>query len=89
MFDTQTLLGVLKYKVDELETIVNQISSGSSSGSENTISIPATQITLYNPSTGDTLTIQQARELIKIPHSLQQTLVVNIQIAKHLTCKQN
>jgi hypothetical protein len=29
VFDSQTLLAALKYKVDELQTVVNQISSGS------------------------------------------------------------
>jgi hypothetical protein len=50
-FDTETSLAALKYKVDELQTIVNQISSGSglgsglSSGSTISLPIPATQLT--------------------------------------------
>jgi hypothetical protein len=73
-FDTETLLAVLKYKVDELQAVVNQISSGSGSGSSSgsTISlpIPATQLTWCNTNTGDTLTIQQALEIIKVQVSL-------------------
>jgi hypothetical protein len=70
IIDIQTSLVTLKYKVEELQTNVNQISSGSSSGSGNTISIPATQIIWSNPTTGDTIAIQQAIELIKVQVSL-------------------
>jgi hypothetical protein len=81
MFDTQTSLAVLKYKVDELQTIVNQISSGSGSGlsfgSIISLPIPATQLTCSNQSTGDTLTIQQALELIKTQISLLENTTLS------------
>jgi hypothetical protein len=60
VIDIQTSLAALKYKVDELQ----------SSGSTISLSIPATQLTWSNPNTGDTLTIQQALELIKVQVSL-------------------
>jgi hypothetical protein len=72
---------VLKYKVDELQTIVNQISSGSGSGSSSgsiiSLPIPATQLTWSNPNTGDTLTIQQALDTIKTQISLLQNTTLS------------
>jgi hypothetical protein len=78
VFHTQTSLAMLKYKVDELQTVVNQISSGSGSGSSSgrtiSLQIPATQLTWSNPNTCDTLTIQQTLEIIKTQNSkLQNT----------------
>jgi hypothetical protein len=60
-FDIQNSIESFKFKIDDLYTIINQISpgsgSGSSSGSNITLQIPATQLTLSNPRTGNTLTI--------------------------------
>jgi uncharacterized protein (DUF934 family) len=84
----QASLGALKYKVDELETIINQISPGSGSGSGsssgNTISIPSTQITWSNPNTGDTLSIQQVLDVIKTQISLLQNTTFD---ATDINCK--
>jgi hypothetical protein len=72
VFDTQNMLAQLKCKIDDLQQIVNKISPGSvlitnpssSSSTEITLGIRATQITWSDPSTGNILTIQQALQSI-------------------------
>jgi hypothetical protein len=70
--------------MDELQTITNQISSGSGSSSGNTISIPATQITWSNPSTGDTLSIQKVLDAIKTQITFLQNATFD---AADISCK--
>jgi hypothetical protein len=78
-FDTQTTLGSLKCKIDDLQQIVNQILPGSvpipASSSTNNISLPisATEVTWSDPNTNNTPTLQYVLELIKDQISLLES----------------
>jgi hypothetical protein len=69
VFETQTKLTQLKCKMDDLQTIVNKISPGSvpitnpnqnSSSSSTTLPLSATDVTWFDPVTGDKLSVQEA-----------------------------
>jgi hypothetical protein len=66
VFDTQNTLAQLKCKMDNLQQIVNQISpgsvpvSGSNSTNNITLPIPASEVTWFDQSNGDTHSVQQA-----------------------------
>jgi hypothetical protein len=79
VFDTQTTLGSLKCKIDDLQTIVNTILPGSvpitGPNSTNNISLPlsSTNVTWSDPNTGNTPTLQHVLELIKDQISLLES----------------
>jgi uncharacterized protein len=65
VFDTQTTLGSLKCKIDDLQQIINQILPGSvpipASSSNSNISLPISvaDVTWFDQNNGDTHSVQQ------------------------------